>query len=168
MTPLDEGSPYEIIARFQQPPKAPPVDVEGIATALGINVFRTNLGPTISGSLMRNHPRKGVSGFSILVNSIDAPTRQRFTIAHELAHYILHRDLIETGVTDDTMYRSAELKDYLETQADKTAADILMPVRLVKNWAVRRNRISLLAAAFDVSPQSMGIRLRGIGMKLSP
>jgi Zn-dependent peptidase ImmA (M78 family) len=35
------------------------------------------------------------------------PNRQRFTLAHEIAHYVLHRDLVENGIVDDTMYIEA-------------------------------------------------------------
>ncbi|HEY0522277.1 MAG TPA: ImmA/IrrE family metallo-endopeptidase, partial [Stellaceae bacterium] len=85
-----------------------------------------------------------------------------FTLAHEIAHFILHRDLIEDGVSDDTMYRSKELSGYHEVQANRMAADILMPVMLVKRAAELQSNPDLLARVFRVSPAAMKIRLDGL------
>ena len=157
-----EESPYQIIAKFQQPPAAPPVDVDAIARALNINVYKLDLGRDISAQLVRDRIRGGSSGFAIYVNSGEAAYRQRFSVAHELAHYVLHRDLIESGVTDDTLYRSKELSSYLEVEANKMAADILMPIRLLKQSFQEIRRLSALAELFQVSQQAMEIRLKGI------
>lgn len=44
--------------------------------------------------------------FLITVAANDPLTRQRFTLAHELGHYMLHRTLIGDGLDDDRAYRS--------------------------------------------------------------
>src|SRR5690349_11844327 len=105
---MDLESPFSILAKHQ----SVPVNVDGIARDLGLPVIRRDLGSMIAGQLMRK-PGAGRSGFVIYINSSEHVNRQRFTLAHEIAHFILHRDLIETGVTDDTMYRS-ELTDFYE------------------------------------------------------
>lgn len=125
-------------------------------------MFLTSLGEGIAGQIKRDSIRGGRSGFAIYINSADHPNRRRFTHAHELAHFILHRDLIESGVTDDTMYQSG-LSNYYEVQANKMAADILMPIRLVKIWANRQLNIKELAETFQVSPEAMRIRIESIG-----
>lgn len=147
-----EPSPLEIVAKYQ---KDPPVMLGPIVRELGILVRRLPLGP-IAGQLMRD--AKASSGFVIFINSSDALTRQKFTLAHELAHYILHRDLIRDGIVDDTMYRS-ELSNVYEVQANQLAADILMPIRLVKKWRTIVPDIKELAKKFEVSEQAMKIRL---------
>ncbi|WP_146690838.1 ImmA/IrrE family metallo-endopeptidase [Bradyrhizobium canariense] len=152
-------SPLGVVARYQQ---RPPIDLDGIAHALGVRVYQMPLGSGVSGQIMRDKVKGGPSGFAIYVNSSEHPNRRRFTFAHELAHFILHRDLIETGVVDDTMYRSAQLSDHYEVQANRMAADILMPVRLVKVWRVRERDLTRLAMLFGVSAQAMQIRLNGI------
>jgi Zn-dependent peptidase ImmA (M78 family) len=160
MDPLDSiESPLAVVAKYQQ---RPPVDLNAISNELGIRVFATPLGNNIAGQIMRDNVRGGRSGFSIWINSSDHPNRQRFTHAHELAHFILHRDLIENGVVDDTMYRSSELSSHYEVQANKMAADILMPIRLVKIWRVRQPNPTALAEVFKVSPEAMRIRLDSI------
>lgn len=136
-----------------------PVMVGEIAKELGISVRRISLGSAIAGQLMPD--RKSPSGYTALINSDDAITRQKFTLAHEIAHFVLHRDLITDGVIDDTMYRS-ELGNKLETQANQLAADIIMPIRLVKKALFQTNDPKNLARMFQVSEQAMKIRLNGI------
>lgn len=151
-------SPMAVVARYQ---RNPPVDLDSIARDLGIKVYKRPLGKAIAGQIMRDRISGGPSGFSIWVNSEEHPNRQRFTLAHEIAHFILHRDLIETGIVDDTMYRSS-LSNYYEVQANRLAADILMPVRLVKAWRVREIDPVRLAILFRVSSEAMKIRLQSI------
>ena len=102
----------------------------------------------------------GFSGFSIAVNAGDAYTRKRFTIAHEIAHFILHRDSLESGgLTDDSMYRSG-LSSAAEAAANRLAADILMPRSLI--GALVKSGIrdpESLANQFQVSLPAMQIRL---------
>lgn len=154
---MSEESPLAIVAQYQ---KEPPIRPSEIARALGIAVYRVPLGPAIAGQLVRNASKGGPSGFAMYVNSDDHINRQRFTAAHEIAHFILHRDLIENGIIDDTMYRS-ELSDSYEIQANQLASDILMPIRLVKKYrqAHPNSDWKELAKVFWVSPEAMKIRL---------
>jgi Zn-dependent peptidase ImmA (M78 family) len=162
ITPLDEN-PMAIVAKHQ---KEPPILVGPIATELGLRVYRMSLGPTIAGQLVRDRIKGGQSGFAVYLNSDDAQTRQKFTLAHEIAHFILHRDLIESGLIDDTLYRS-ELGSVYETQANQLAADILMPIRLVKKYReIIGDDPKALAKKFDVSEQAMKIRLKGLIVRL--
>jgi IrrE N-terminal-like domain len=157
MTFIDE-SPLAVVARHQ---KKPPILLAPIAKELGIRVSRIPLGKSIAGQIMRDPLKGGPSGFSILINSDDALHRQKFTLAHELAHFILHRDLIESRIVDDTMYRS-DLGSAYETQANQLAADILMPIRLVKKCRELYPDPKDLAYLFEVSEQAMKIRLSGM------
>jgi hypothetical protein len=156
----DHESPMAVVAKYQ---KTPPVMLGPIVKELGIPVKWIPLGRAISGQIMRDPLHGGRAGFVIWINSEDALPRQKFTLAHELAHYILHRDLIESGIVDDTMYRS-ELGNVYETQANQLAADILMPIRLIKKWREQNPESDYkdLAKAFDVSEQAMKIRLSGM------
>ncbi|RWQ24221.1 ImmA/IrrE family metallo-endopeptidase [Mesorhizobium sp.] len=149
--------PFEVIARYQ---RMPPVQLDLIASELGLRVVNLPLGNEIAGQIMRDG--RGRSGYSILINSTQHPNRQRFTFAHEIAHFVLHRDLIESGIVDDTMYRSS-LSSFYEVQANKLAADILMPIRLVKKYRDSLGGdVAALAKKFQVSQASMQIRLDGL------
>lgn len=102
--------------------------------------------------------------FTISVNSSHSETRKRFTIAHEIAHYVLHRDQIGDGITDDALYRSDTLSTMTERQANQYAAEILMPWQLVKNdSAFKTGMAGSLASRFSVSTQVAEIRLRELG-----
>src|SRR3546814_9375366 len=73
--------------------------------------------------IRKDAERGGESGFAIYVNGSHPRVRRRFSIAHEIAHFALHRNLIGDGVTDDAMYRS-NLSSAVEVQANRMAADI--------------------------------------------
>lgn len=139
-----------------------PVRLSALAGALGLRVISAPLPSGISGEI-RPDPSTP-SGFSIRVNKNDPARRQRFTVAHEIGHYLLHRDAIGDGITDDVLYRSS-LSDSREAQANRLAADLLMPDRLVALWKARateigdENIVSFLADKFNVSTAAMKIRL---------
>ena len=94
-----------------------------------------------------------------MANETDSEARRRFTIAHEIAHYVLHRDLIGDSLVDNAMYRSSLADDY-ERQADSLAAKILLPADAVR-MAYRTTRsYAGLAAVFGVSTAAVRIRLK--------
>lgn len=137
---------------------AAPVSVVSIAHALGIDVYGTkSWADNVSGKI-----QLGPDGaFDIYVNLNHPQVRQRFTIAHEIAHAVLHPDLIGDGISDDAQWRSG-LPDPVEYQANKMAADILMPQHLIEECLTKGHRDpGYLAAKFGVSKRSMEIRLEG-------
>ena len=135
-----------------------PVDVKRMASDLGIAILELDDMPVgASGKLFQD--RKSRSGWSIGVNKSDSFTRKRFTIAHELSHFLLHRNYITNGVIDDVLYRSEHLSGAQETEANKFAANILMPYGLLQSVASRAVNVDELARTFGVSPQAMSIRL---------
>jgi IrrE N-terminal-like domain len=151
-------TPGQIIARHQS---QSPVDVVAIATELGINVWETkSLPPSISGKIFKDSLNGGSEGFSIWVNASHSLPRKRFTIAHEIAHFILHRRRLESGeLIDDAMYRSG-VSAKEETEANRFAADLLMPYRLIKSLMAAGIRTpEQLASRLQVSLPAMKIRL---------
>ncbi len=154
-TLIEDRSPIEIAAPFLS---SAPVDLEGLAQALGIAVVRDSwMESEVAGKIERQG-----SGYRITVNGSENARRQRFTLAHELAHYILHRDLIGDGITDSVMYRSS-MSDDIERQANRFAADLLMPAGLVRQKFRSFSRaIAELAAVFDVSTEAMRIRMKDL------
>lgn len=148
---------YDVIRKHQH---AIPVDISGIANDLGIKVWESRRLPDgISGKLFLDQHAGGSSGFSILVNAAEPFTRKRFTVAHELAHFILHRSDVNGELQDDTFYRS-RLSDKQEREANQLAAEILMPMDSVQQIIQSGIRdLSQLASKFAVSTQAMTIRL---------
>lgn len=139
---------------------APPVRLPELARALGVPIKAATLGPGISGEIRPD----GDGGFVIRINRHDPPKRQRFTVAHELAHYLLHRDEIGTGIEDDVLYRSI-LSDRREQQANRLAADILMPGELLAEAREAAEEkgvgdvVLYLADLFAVSEAAMRIKV---------
>lgn len=138
-----------------------PIKLSSIARALNVELRAATLPVGISGEL-RPDPASGK--FIIRANRHDGARRQRFTIAHEIAHYLLHRDQIGSGITDDVLYRSG-LSDSREAEANRLAADILMPRSLIDESRTEAERLGVadvvgyLADKFEVSEAAMRIRL---------
>ena len=149
-----------IVAEHQQ---SAPVDLVAIAHDLGIKISREALGDAVSGMLVRDRQLGGPSGFRIVLNSYHSPSRQQFTLAHELAHFILHRDLIENNLTDNRLYRSG-LPEPEEFQANRLAAEILMPAGLIREYHAEGIPTRRLAELFNVSQAAMRIRLETLNL----
>lgn len=133
-----------------------PVKVGELARALGLEVVVAPLPLNISGSI---EPRG--DSFVVKVNRYEAKARQRFTIAHEIAHFLLHRDRISGGLVDSVLYRS-KLASRLETEANRLAADIIMPRDAIADLLsseTDQDRVDQLAERFNVSRQAAEIRL---------
>ncbi|MGY6251360.1 ImmA/IrrE family metallo-endopeptidase [Bosea thiooxidans] len=155
-----------IIAEF--PVRAAPVPVERIVKARGIVLQYAPLADELSGMA---YIRDGVR--IIGVNALHHPNRQRFTIAHELAHHELHPEQLLGEVHLDKAFRvmmrddvAAQGVDSLEIQANAFAAELLMP-RAFLNEVVDpvgldlddEERLEALARKFRVSTSALRYRL---------
>jgi predicted transcriptional regulator len=136
-----------------------PVDVVRMAEAFGLKVWIKEMPENVAGMIKKDNKHGGPAGYSIVVNKAQPRVRQRFTVAHEIAHFLLHRDRIGDGLEDDALLRSG-LSTMEEVQANKLAAKILMPFHLLRremNAGIRT--VPELARRFEVSQQAMSIRL---------
>src|ERR1700733_14736484 len=107
---------------------SPAVDVEGIARAEGVTIIEHPFPGDVSGALIRNE-----LGSAIAVNASQHSNRVRFTIAHELAHFLFNH----TGDNEDHVdwdfsiirrdRKSSEASDTREIEANMFAANLLMP-----------------------------------------
>lgn len=150
--------------------KPGPVPVEDLAKASGVQVVYRNFNNEISGALVR----RGTSAI-IAVAAEQPHVRQRFTIAHELGHFLLHpTDGEEVHV--DKHFRvqfrsptSSTAEDVGEIEANAFAAALLMP----EEWILRETRqvtfdfddpeaVRELAERYDVSTQAMTFRLTNL------
>jgi Zn-dependent peptidase ImmA (M78 family) len=150
-----------------------PVQVDKVARFLNLTIDAVPLGEKVSGRLFVNGER-GAIGY----NSAHARVRQRFTISHEIAHYLLHAKksakeelFIDSRVRfrpDENLSASADRK---EVEANQLGAALLMPKALVQEEIRRRNldlddeeAIRMLAKEFFVSEPAIAIRLVSLGM----
>lgn len=152
---------------------APPIDVEKIARRLDVDVRYEPFDGELSGALYRDVDERAVLG----VNNWHAEVRQRFTIAHELGHLLLHPDeLFVDGVLKRDDESSLAIRSH-EIEANAFAAELLMPRKLVlaeindllaTNAAPDPKRlIEHLARLFDVSEQAMQFKLVNLGLAVS-
>ena len=114
------------------------------------------------GALVRNSDNHAEWG--IFVNPKARPERKRFTVAHELGHFILHRATQSTFNCDkESVYAGIDTLKQIEREADEFASHLLMPGDLLRD-RIRGKRIDFrllgaLAKEFGVSLESMCIRL---------
>lgn len=151
---------------------APPVPVDQIAASHGIQIIRSAAEWSESGFLLRDADRIIVG-----INGRNSPKRQRFTIAHELGHWLLHegkRLIVDQSVMinkrDDV---SSQATDRQEIEANQFAAELLMPRDFIANElnrqmstgiSSREELITALARTFNVSNDAMGWRLINLGV----
>jgi Zn-dependent peptidase ImmA (M78 family) len=156
--------------------KKPPVPIIKIAKKLGLKVLEYNLGNDASGVLVIEN-NKG----TIAYNPKDSSVRQRFTIAHELGHYLLHHNNSEVFVDKDFLikfrnntnsYTPTEIAH--EQEANAFAAALLMPKKFIEEEMAKKEFASFseiefiekLAAKFEVSTTAMTFRLTNLNMQM--
>ena len=148
---------------------SPPIPVEQIAQNLGAEVCYMPFEGEgeVSGMLYRDLDQKVIG-----VNSLHNPNRQRFTIAHEIGHLLLHRDLISESVHVDKQFRvlmrdshSATGLETIEVQANQFASELLIPSSLFDPTKIAPSDIDDdaqrddLAKKFRVSRQMLEYRI---------
>jgi len=150
-----------------------PVKIEDIARSLSLKVIPYPFHEDISGTLIIEG-NTGIIGY----NQFESRVRRRFTIAHELGHFILHKD--RSAVFLDKQFRvhfrsqnSKQSEDVqeMEQEANAFAAAILMPESLIKKQLKdidfdlgSEEATKYLARIFDVSSQAMSYRLAKLGL----
>lgn len=146
----------KVIRRFTS---SAPVNIVGLARGLGVNVRQADLGEN-SGEIFRDLVGGGFSWYSIVVNSAHPKVRKRFTVAHELGHFLLHRNRISNRLVDDKMYRSG-LGNTKEAEANKLAAELLMPGRLIQQLRAEGiKNVEDLALRLEVSLEAMKNKIK--------
>jgi Zn-dependent peptidase ImmA (M78 family) len=139
------------------------IDLEVITKAHDVKLKASDLDDSISGFFVI---KNGIA--NIVYNRYQSLVRQRFTIAHELGHYILeHNKELSLSKTQLPIYRnekSSTGEDKMEREANLFAATLLMPADFIEfeidnDFLNQGNRIGYLAKKFKVSEQAMSYRL---------
>ena len=113
------------------------------------------------GMLVRNP--NDTAEWGIFYNGKASPERRRFTIAHELGHFILHRGQRQSFNCDkESVYSGIDTIRVIEREADDFASNLLMPGDLLRDW-ISNQRIDLqvlsaIAKRFQVSFEALCIR----------
>jgi Zn-dependent peptidase ImmA (M78 family) len=158
--------------------KSAPVPVEDIAEKIGAEIRYEPADDELSGFLFRDlSQRRAIIG----VNSNHHPNRQRFTVAHEIGHFLLHE---YEGFHFDGKDQSFQVKrrddksktgtDTEEIEANLFAAALLMPARFLEADLSKVSTVDLLdennldsfaelAGRYAVSTQALAFRLAKLG-----
>lgn len=148
----------------------PPVDLADLTEQLGLQVVYKELEPDTSGVLVRNDEHAVVG-----VNASHHPNRQRFTIAHEVGHFVLHGDQPSVFLDEHLVHFRADLTsgvhDPQETEANTFAAALLMPEEWLRRDLAERpidasdeKAVAWLAERYGVSQQALTIRLTTLNL----
>ncbi len=150
----------------------PPIAVEKVARHLGAHIRYSPFDGEISGIgyILAGVPIIGV-------NSLHRRNRQRFTIAHECGHLVMHRHLLSHEVHVDRQFSvlrrdttSSSGKNRIENQANQFAAELTMPEKMLEA-AIKRIAVDYmididdsiiikkLAQEFRMSENVMKIRI---------
>lgn len=110
-----------------------PINVYGLAGDLGLRVSTIDIAESGRMQYIRDT-------WCILINSKLNPAQQKFTLAHMIGHYLLHRDLMKKDLHVDLLFGdeaaknpSFPLEPRHDDQANRIAADILMPAPLMRD-----------------------------------
>jgi Zn-dependent peptidase ImmA (M78 family) len=161
-----------ILSKFEV--SQPPVPIEALVENLGARIARHRFDGPESGFALRDN-----DSWIIGVNIQTSRRRQRFTIAHELGHLLLHKGrpitvdqaVLRIDLRNDVSSMATDLE---EIGANTFAATILMPEEMVLSYATdvvrsnieitRNGLITKLSRMFDVSAEAMGYRLINLGI----
>jgi Zn-dependent peptidase ImmA (M78 family) len=137
-----------------------PVNILAVAEFLGLEVVEEPMDDDLSGYLEK---RSGT--WVIGVNSLHHRNRKRFTVAHEIAHFVLH-SAVKDSFHDQTFARrnGGDGVNDMEREADKFAANLLMPEADVRRLVASGiTTLSGLSEHFGVSALAMKYRVQNLG-----
>nr|WP_315394811.1 ImmA/IrrE family metallo-endopeptidase [uncultured Sphingobacterium sp.] len=147
-----------------------PVKIEHIIKKMKIDLVNYTFDDEISGVLVLNDNQSTIG-----INQSHSDVRKRFTMAHELGHFVLHKDKGNMFM-DKVLFRKSS-QEYssqdvqLEKEANYFAANILMPEKAVRmqfanslNDFYDDSNIQNLAEKFKVSSSAMTYRLINLGL----
>jgi Zn-dependent peptidase ImmA (M78 family) len=146
-----------------------PVPVEQVARQLGAEVVYRAFEGDVSGMVYRSDSEKLIG-----VNSSHPPNRQRFTVAHEIGHLVLHKDqhVYVDSFGGRVNWRDGA-RDPVEAEANAFAAELLMPRAFVEREVAGameepetspKQLVATMAKRFRVSRLSMQYRLENLGI----
>lgn len=166
---LAEREAWTLLARHDI--TGPPVPVDDIARAEGIQVVRVGSTGQELGFLFRAGERRIIG-----LNSRRSARRQRQVIAHELGHWKLHGErqlIVDQDIRPanaDNVPTVASLNE--EAEANAFAGELLMPTDLLRTAvnrelggvSARDDLVHKLATEFEVGAHAMTWRLLNLGV----
>lgn len=160
----DCGSPEKLLSVIcaKRPEWRPPVPIEAFAASVGIEDIKSLDTEGFEGALLTDADKtRGI----ILFNGRSARQRQRFTIGHELGHFLIptHRGNQRCTSRDMRESKRTSERERREAEANRFSAGLLMP----RHWFVREmnklgdtdvSHVRALAQLFDASLEASANR----------
>lgn len=146
------------------------LNLRKVCERLGVEIIGAKFEDDTVSGVIKNEGEK----WTIYVNETDSNRRKRFTLAHELGHYISYladshsKKILENdGVHQDfafqrTVTTESKNPDY-EIEANQIAAEILMPEASTKQLHKEGKTVEEMADYFNVSESAMTFRLINLG-----
>ena len=138
------------------------IDLDLVAYSLNADVKRANL-TDCEGNIIGTDEKA-----IITINNNADPRRQRFSLGHELGHWVNDRgkNLTYRCDTNDMRQRSMSKDDFRqqkEVRANQFSAELMMPIyifgRYLNNIEITTDSVNYLASKFNVSRTSTAIRI---------
>lgn len=135
----------------------PPVRIDEIAKNYGLIIVEADLDhdSNISGFIDIKNKR-------IVLNKYDPEPRKAYTIAHELGHYLMHKDKLEHDPDKYAIFYRRPIgaeHDPIEEEASCFAAHLLVPQELLNQYKDYDN--NTIATIFGVPVDVIGLRRGG-------
>jgi Zn-dependent peptidase ImmA (M78 family) len=136
-----------------------PLEIAKLIQFLNIRIEYEDMDRELSGYI-----EKRITGWVIGVNKYHSDRRRRFTLAHELGHFLLHKDKIDAGRKTESMLFRDEDSSPIEREANEFASDLLIPrpefVDAIRNGVVS---IDALSDIFGVSVAAIRYKAHKLG-----
>jgi Zn-dependent peptidase ImmA (M78 family) len=126
----------------------PPIPVEDLVTKFGLTIREVSTELEIDAKLDASKKR-------IIINCRQTnPFRRRFSVAHELGHFVLNHHIKPWEFEDPETGHS-----FIEQEADEFAGSLLLPQHLLTEHLKKRVPLDKIQAQFQVSKQALWVRL---------
>ncbi len=138
-----------------------PVNIDEIAHKMGVEI---RYQPILEGGSDISGRFDIINGVPVCtVRNTDVLQRQRFTLAHELGHFVLNHG---GGFRDNSASFNIYNYDQREVDANQFAAELLMPKLAIEHILAHHDAqtVPTLAELFNVSQQAMTYRLKNLNI----
>ena len=139
--------------------KAPPVDLRAVAGACGLRYEEVDYFPDDVDALIVTNDDGAVA----VVNRKQSVRRRRFSCAHEIGHFVLHRDMsvLEDSVSIDLppTGEDGSTVSATEREANLFAGDLLVPLEYLKKVFRPGMTAADVAQVFEVSESVAAIAI---------
>lgn len=154
------------------------LDLDALCKHLKLDVFNFDfVDGQASGAIVRE---KGEDNWKIYVRTQDGSRRKRFTVAHEIGHFLSyqhggrsrayideHGAILDKAIMMRVSTPSTDPQIWeMEMEANELAGEMLMPEADVRSYVQEGKSIEQLADQFGVSESAVTVRLLNLGFQI--